>query len=430
VYKNTPKEEMKIAKDIGPPYFLFDTKKFDQCFYLTSKVILGHNRSKTVGENTRRNAHPFLFDNILGMHNGTVNFENKNRMVNGSDFKTDSEAIMNNIQVLGIKDTINKLEASEAYAFVWYDSRDGTLNFLRNKERPLWYVMCNEGRTLFWASEWEILLATLIRHGIQKEEKAHAVDEDIHMKWVISNEEKDLLPEPVKEKYENHKPVYLPRADNFWKDNKNYHTKPAWEWDEVTGELIENEVDLLPGISNVSYLMPQTKIKESKVPKHDPHSAMKRQRLDRLTKDGLTTVGAKCPLIYDSPDMVVHRDSSTQQWITLRWNKDMWTWDKYLSYSAPIDLPFSILDVNGNHKFKHQGKKKNKKIYYKGYNGTLLLMDKFNEIMAQGCASCDRKPEWGNEVIFLSKEHVFLCEYCAKDTVLVTDLKEKKEAVN
>ena len=179
--------EIKLAKEPGPPYFLFDNKSFDRCFYGINQGYIGHNRSKTTGDSSRKSAHPFMFDDIIGAHNGTIDYRNKNRMEKGSDFRTDSEAIFYNIQCHGIDDTIGRIDASEAYALTWYDRRDNTFNFIRNKERPLWYIYSKDRKTLFWASEYEILMAAVGReeYHLELAEKPYVVSVDTHYKWII-----------------------------------------------------------------------------------------------------------------------------------------------------------------------------------------------------------------------------------------------------
>lgn len=117
----------------------------------TCKVLVGHCRSATIGDVTPGNAHPFDTQNVIGVHNGTIrNFSNLKYV---KDFKTDSEILYHNISELGIEETIKRIGYGGAYSLVYFDKQDGTLNFIRNIERPLYFAQSTGGDTMYWASE-------------------------------------------------------------------------------------------------------------------------------------------------------------------------------------------------------------------------------------------------------------------------------------
>ncbi len=47
-------EDVHVAKTLGVPEYLYDTKSFDTAMTGTPKIMAGHGRSKTVGENSRQ----------------------------------------------------------------------------------------------------------------------------------------------------------------------------------------------------------------------------------------------------------------------------------------------------------------------------------------------------------------------------------------
>lgn len=109
-----------------------------------STFVIGHNRAATKGGLTLANTHPFKHGTITGVHNGTL-YNHKSM----ADVENDSEAIYINIANKGIQDTVNTMFG--AYALVWHNKKDGTINVLRNKERPLHiietafnYIICSE----------------------------------------------------------------------------------------------------------------------------------------------------------------------------------------------------------------------------------------------------------------------------------------------
>lgn len=153
----SPAKDILIAKGPGDPFLLFDTHAYRQAFQRKNVVLMGHNRSATIGKVNRLNAHPFEFDGLVGAHNGTLT--NKYKLENGNNFDTDSAALFWNIRKYGPQKVISQTEG--AWALTWYNSDDHTLHFLRNEERPLYFVFTENMQQLFWASEqWMLDIAT------------------------------------------------------------------------------------------------------------------------------------------------------------------------------------------------------------------------------------------------------------------------------
>lgn len=173
-----------LAKDVGRPDALIDwNKKYDRVVSHGKKFILGHNRWATTGKINKRNAHPFLFENILGCHNGTIpDHSLKDLKIKPDDFGTDSETVLANMNEHPLKEVFSKLDGT--WAFVWYDNRDNSVNFLRNSARELYYTYSLDRQTLFWASETGFLEAALTRNNIKYKE-FHKVPEDKHVRWTI-----------------------------------------------------------------------------------------------------------------------------------------------------------------------------------------------------------------------------------------------------
>jgi predicted glutamine amidotransferase len=109
---------------------------------IPNKLFLGHTRKRSVGSITRNTAHPFEFGSIIGAHNGTLsNHAELARLVlklKHNEWDTDSQIL---IQLISkYKDLSFMKDLTGAAAIIWIDTRDGTLNFWRNYERPLWYA--------------------------------------------------------------------------------------------------------------------------------------------------------------------------------------------------------------------------------------------------------------------------------------------------
>jgi len=158
---------VNIAKAASHPFDLFETKRFTSAVDgYNSKVFIGHNRAATTGAKTTLNAHPFQYGSITGAHNGTLEracWKNLEKEL-GEEFDVDSQALFAAIDEFGIEDTITMIEegrtsSTGAWALTWYDSTDDTLNFLRNKHRPLWLSYEEGFKKIIWASEWPMIFS-------------------------------------------------------------------------------------------------------------------------------------------------------------------------------------------------------------------------------------------------------------------------------
>ena len=157
--------ESVLAKVASNPIDLFGMQQFKAALNgNASKAFIGHNRKATRGAVTTVNAHPYHFDHIVGAHNGTLDYKSVNALEEalGEKFGVDSMALIAGIAKLGIKKTIElcyegKDGVDGAWAITWYDQKEGTLNFLRNKHRSLYYAFEEGFKRMFWASEWWML---------------------------------------------------------------------------------------------------------------------------------------------------------------------------------------------------------------------------------------------------------------------------------
>lgn len=126
-------------------------------------MFIGHNRSATRGGVNYDNAHPFIQGSIVGVHNGTLisghGLENYRR------FGTDSEAIFHNFDEYGHDDIINKIDG--AFALVWWNTHDFKMRIIRNQDRSLYYAICEQTESVYFASEPLMLGWIAARNGIK-----------------------------------------------------------------------------------------------------------------------------------------------------------------------------------------------------------------------------------------------------------------------
>ena len=165
--------KVEIAKRATHCFNLYDSKQFiDALNGNTSIAFIGHNRAATSGLIKDVNAHPFQIEHITGVHNGTLEDKDKKMLEDwlGESYNVDSEALFAAIAKFGVKEVIPKLHKGRdhykgAWSLVWWNSKEKTLNFLRNEHRPLWYCYSDDFKQIFWASEFWMLDVALQKSG-------------------------------------------------------------------------------------------------------------------------------------------------------------------------------------------------------------------------------------------------------------------------
>lgn len=261
-----------VNKTVGPPIELFNTVGYDRLSSYNASVFGGHCRAATHGAINRRNAHPFENDRIVGMHNGTL--ENwRGSLKDASFFDVDSECLMHNIAEFGVEEVIPKVRG--AYALVWFDKEEGTLNFLRNSKRPLWFCMTEDNEVMFWASEYWMLDMLRSDHGKRQkfaedkdENLYYELEEDVLIRYRINTS-------PIKDKEkvftmlsrknlegDSSQPTYSPPFQGgytrrTWQETQNLLSPPATQtpmsqrwgpetdahWDKIWGDEEWNDLN-------------------------------------------------------------------------------------------------------------------------------------------------------------------------------------------
>lgn len=172
-----------VLKRPGPAIYLMESKGFDKNVNSSARVLLGHNRYGTMGKPTTANAHPFDFDNVCGVHNGTLPYNVKSKFEDHGNFETDSEAFYNHVNEHGIEKAV-ELISQGAYCFVWWDKDTDELCMLRNDERPMWYVFSADRTVMYWASEGGMLIAALSRNDVKAGDIQRLEPHKLH-RWKI-----------------------------------------------------------------------------------------------------------------------------------------------------------------------------------------------------------------------------------------------------
>lgn len=219
------KGELLVAKDAILPNYLLATQEAKDIFLKINRVLIGHNRFATKGAINKVNAHPYVFQNIVGAHNGTIT--NVNMLPTKHTFEVDSQALLSSIDEVGSNNVASKIHG--AFALTWYDRKDNTMHLWRNYQRPLWMAYTAGKDVLFWASEKEMLEFILARNNIKHE---GMIELPAHKEYVFTADGRANLAEslvvydrahyspPASASYNGYKGGY--NAYGKWRDGVDY----------------------------------------------------------------------------------------------------------------------------------------------------------------------------------------------------------------
>lgn len=256
---NKARTEAKIAKIASHPLDLFDSVKYRTAVTgTTSSVFLGHNRAATRGKVNGANAHPFECGHIIGAHNGTLEPSSFLALETslGEQFDVDSEAIFKHIEKFGIEATVPLMQG--AWALVWIDLSDGTINFLRNKERTFWLAYSDKCDKIFWASEWKTIdwsvEASTQPYKMWVDEEGYfffPTELDTHLKFdlkdLIAGNKEGKKPEPISSNVIKGKesPANKPAQGVPFSWDKSGWTEPSWKTNSKNGGSGANQKTIL-----------------------------------------------------------------------------------------------------------------------------------------------------------------------------------------
>lgn len=205
-----------------------------------------HCRAATQGKITKMNAHPFKHGHIIGMHNGTVD----RKFTNRDKFDTDSEAIFYNISTMGLNKAIEELQdASPAYALVWYNLKEKSLNFIRNNKRPLSYTKSLSG-SIFWSSDSDHLSVGVPPVMVSRTRiSTQSFEVGVHYKLNVTDKKMDFEKTEIKEAaekvstYRENVFSYNAYSSDYWNssrcdaDNQPGKAVPLWKKEKLNDKL-------------------------------------------------------------------------------------------------------------------------------------------------------------------------------------------------
>lgn len=162
-----PKKGNKAVRIVKNPNVtaaeLVLSQDFNKYRNMEMAAMIGHARYPTAGGGEYDDVHPHIADHIIGTHNGTLT------VVNGvpvAKKASDSALLFQSIATNGIDATIKNTQGS--YAIVYINKQTGTLNFLRNHDRPLYFAHLEGEPELYWGSESSMLAYVLGRSSAKK----------------------------------------------------------------------------------------------------------------------------------------------------------------------------------------------------------------------------------------------------------------------
>lgn len=253
MYGTEAAPSFRVFKDKLNAIDYSDLPGFTEIMRPKSRILMGHNRAATRGSIVAENAHPFEFEHIIGAHNGTLNSYWK--MHNHDKFQVDSQALYSELNENGVAEMWSKTNG--AAALTWINKDERSLNMLRNKERPLHYVYSNDGRTIWWASEYWMLIVALARNGLEADGKIFEVPVNEHFKFELPFNDKDgvVLHRTKVNPYVAPVytyPAYKPADRGQYDDGKKHLEKE----DAKVGDRIAFEIDTIrdvfkSGVTNV-----------------------------------------------------------------------------------------------------------------------------------------------------------------------------------
>jgi len=228
----------EVVKDICSPVDFLVSKEYGLMMKGLCNVLIGHNRAATQGTITVENAHPFTHDHITGVHNGTL--LSRYQLEEAARFPVDSDNLYYHMAKHGVKDLWQKLNG--AASLVWWDAKEMTLNFLRNKERPMYMAWNKERTLLMWASEFYMLQAACYRQGIVLAAAPVATEVDMHYSFQLNHKFKHG--HKLEMHTEKLEPYTFPVYTSFY-GTGNYRSAYAQRYNKPEWLVVGKDVDVL-----------------------------------------------------------------------------------------------------------------------------------------------------------------------------------------
>lgn len=128
--------------------------------------LIIHNRAATQGEVKHTNAHPFQFDHITGVHNGTLSFYHD----------LTPKDVHHPVDSMHLYDAMSRKgwaaiapEVRGSFNLLWHDDTDNTIHMCKNTDRPYVFAKIKKFDALIGMSEKAMLKWLVKRHRLEIE---------------------------------------------------------------------------------------------------------------------------------------------------------------------------------------------------------------------------------------------------------------------
>ena len=148
-YRNKQVRAIKLASH---PFHLFraaEWSTFKQDAVNRGRFIIGHNRAATRGVVKNENAHPFVENNIILVHNGTLWDDGSS--ITKAEVEVDSHAIAHALAEREPKEVLPDING--AFALIWYNTKTEKVYAIRNKDRPL-HILVTDQHYVLSSEHW------------------------------------------------------------------------------------------------------------------------------------------------------------------------------------------------------------------------------------------------------------------------------------
>lgn len=360
---------VNLLKMPVPSQILVLGQEYEKTIKDPMKVLIGHNRYATIGKKSAENSHPFQFDNVVGAHNGTLYSDSRRKLDSFDMYGTDSEALYASLNDDGLEATVDKLDG--AWALTWFDAETDTINFLRNDKRPLFYAYSEDGCTLIWSSELEMLKFVLGRNKRMPDPKRfHDVTPDMHLSWKIPKSCNDKFSPPTQTEMK----APPPKPSKGWESSGNWR-EVGGVWRQIEGT--DESAEFSP-VWEHDYTIKKKDTETHHVPSVNASSESKGGEVVNFPTGGTSSKSTSVTSVkVPTTSHVSYQKAEREREVK---------------------------------KFRHP---------YKGPEGQILNQEKFKKLVEQGCVFCNSNDAvWGDFIKPMRDNdgrQVYICDDCFID---------------